>query len=151
MSGVGHSDMDPIINMHPSFGWFIALLIFITTGAAAWRAVGVPLLRGIHKTGNFLDEWNGNPEENRESVPQRIKMIEERLEAVHNQTLMNGGHTLRDAVSRVETQVGEVKKSLEVHLDEARERDKRIEAIETIEATHTHTHIHNAPDSEGSS
>lgn len=131
--------MEPIIELHPGVGWLVALAILVTTFAAAWKAVGIPLLRGIHKIGNFLDEWNGGVGD-KKSMPKRIEDIEDRMKAVHEQTLTNGGSTLRDAVSRIELQLNEVQRNLSVHFDEARERDQRIEAIEAIEATHTHIH-----------
>lgn len=72
--------------------------------------------RGARKIGHFLDDWFGEPgrpgHPARPGVPARLEAVEDRLGAVETKAAAiehelhpNSGHSMRDALDRVEKKV----------------------------------------------
>lgn len=116
----------------------VALAITVLAGVVT--ALGV-LHRKVYKpvvalgvqVSRFIRDWNGwpgDPDRNIDEMPG----VMPRLVNIEHELRTNGGSSLRDAVRRVETTVGEIahrQREMRVreasHADEASRRDRRIE------------------------
>lgn len=80
-----------------------AVTAVIGAVAGAFRYWVLPFLRRI---GDFLDDWNGEPErpghDARPGVPARLAAIEVEQKRVRREVEHNGGGSLKDAVKRLE-------------------------------------------------
>lgn len=85
------------------WGTMTAVIAVIGAVAGACRYWVLPFLRRI---GDFLDDWNGEPErpghEARPGVPARLAAIEVEQKRVRREVEHNGGGSLKDAVKRLE-------------------------------------------------
>ena len=86
------------------------LAILAGFGRWAWRTLIHPWLTRVT---NFLDDWGGVP--GRPGVPGRLgmmprmKSVEDGLAEIRLETTPNGGHSMKDAVHRIESVVKEAR------------------------------------------
>lgn len=104
--------MRPVVNP----AWILALcaLAGVVTGIAAW--FGRVSWRWIRRGDQFLEDWNGvtgdSGHEARPGVMARLTRLEQQMNDVQVQMHVNSGHTLRDAVMRIETTTARLEESL---------------------------------------
>ncbi|MFJ1664791.1 hypothetical protein ACIOK4_00090 [Streptomyces bottropensis] len=85
--------------------WSLAAVAVAGLITLVWRAVR-GARRIVDRMDDLADDWNGTPE--RPGVPARLGVmarlhrIEERMGAVEHELQPNHGHSLRDAVDRVD-------------------------------------------------
>ncbi|MBP2331230.1 hypothetical protein JOF56_011615 [Kibdelosporangium banguiense] len=83
------------------------LVLVVGLFAKVWKAIR-PVWRG---TGNFLEDWNGEPE--RPGVPakpgvmERLRAIEQKVDGIDHELHPNSGQSLRDQVDSIRTELRE--------------------------------------------
>lgn len=96
-------------------------LLWLAGMVVALGAAAATISKGVHwmkttlrRLRNFLDDWNGAPERPGHDrvlgVPERLRMIEDRVHRIETQVNPNGGGSLRDTVDRIADAVsGEIR------------------------------------------
>lgn len=89
----------------------IAGAIIVLGGAIVVLAkAGTWVGRIVGRMQVFLDDWAGEPARpgtlRRPGVPERLGVIETRLQTLEKEMRPNAGSTLRDAVDRMESTIG---------------------------------------------
>lgn len=90
--------------MTTGIAWVDGLLLVIGVVSVIFGAVAAvtrslrPLVHGV---GQFLDDWNGEPE--RPGVSPARPGVMARIAAIEHELHPNGGSSLRDAVNRIES------------------------------------------------
>lgn len=85
--------------------WCAAAAALVGFAAVLWR-LGRAVARVLARVDEFVDDWQGQP--GRPGVPQRpgvmarLGGIEQRLSRVEHELQPNSGHSLRDAVNRID-------------------------------------------------
>ncbi|REE62112.1 hypothetical protein BX257_4725 [Streptomyces sp. 3212.3] len=85
--------------------WSLAAVAIAGAAATAWR-IGRWLRRIAVRVDEFVDDWQGVP--GRPGVPERpgvmtrLDRIEGRIGRVEHELQPNSGHSLRDAVNRID-------------------------------------------------
>ncbi|GAA5048138.1 hypothetical protein HNP84_000235 [Thermocatellispora tengchongensis] len=109
----GNATLDVFIIAGIIAGGLGLLFVLARIGRYLWR-----LFQGID---DFLDDWRGEPPRPgvpaRPGVMERLERVEQEVVAVRHEVTTNDGSSLKDAVKRVETKLGEVKKTLGTHLE----------------------------------
>ena len=81
--------------------WGGAISVLATVGTFVWRALR-SVSRVVGRTGQFLDDWYGEP--GRPGVPERpgvmmrLASLEDGMSHVRHEVRPNSGHSLRDQV-----------------------------------------------------
>ena len=124
--------MELVAGIHPSVAWALAIITVSVFVATAWKVLVLPLWRGIRMIGHFLDDWYGREDVNGPTPGIRARLLdtERQVAAIHKQTHINGGQSLKDVVVRTEGKVTELGAQFSAHRLEAAVRDKRITAME---------------------
>lgn len=120
--------MTPLTDLHPAIAYVLATALALGALSAAWKAVAVPIWRAIRLFGRFLDEWFGS--DDRKPIPVRLAEMEKSVAEVHHQTHPNGGASIKDIVVRTERRVVDLERNLRSHVEESRDRDRRIAELE---------------------
>ncbi|GAQ61878.1 hypothetical protein [Streptomyces scabiei] len=85
--------------------WAVAAVAIAGLITLVWR-VWQGVRRVVERVDDLADDWNGTPERPgvpaRPGVMARLHRIEERVAAVEHELQPNSGHSLRDAVDRVD-------------------------------------------------
>ena len=88
--------------------WSVAAVAVGGLVTLAWRAVRT-MRRFLAQFEDFVDDWRGVPPRpgvpERPGVMERLGRIEGRISSVEHELQPNSGHTLRDAVDRVDRRV----------------------------------------------
>lgn len=92
------SDTTGIASVDTIVIWSAAAVAVAALLALLWRLVRM-VLRVVHLFEDFLDDWKGTPD--RPGVPGRSGVMT-RLGRIEHELVPNSGHSLRDAVDRVE-------------------------------------------------
>ena len=124
-------DVTDGVTVMEAIAWLATLL---TALGVIGRYIVRPVSRTVRKLERLVDDWQGT--EARPGVPARPGVMErltaqdEAISAVRQQVLPNGGSSLRDAVDQTRARVEDMDGRLSRHMDEARVRDERIDALE---------------------
>lgn len=89
--------------MSTGIGWLDGLLLVIGVASiilGAVAAVTRSLRPLVHGVGQFLEDWNGEPE--RPGVSPAKPGVMARLSAIEHELHPNGGSSMRDAIDRLE-------------------------------------------------
>lgn len=93
--------------------WIVAAMTLATavTGLMAWFARSA--WRILRQVSHFLDEWKGEAAHDglpaRPGVMVRLGSVEETLARVLAETKPNHGHSLRDVIGRIESDIAGIK------------------------------------------
>ncbi|GAA2945886.1 MULTISPECIES: hypothetical protein [Streptomyces] len=84
----------------------------ITAGLALLWAMVRGIRRIVARVDEIVDDWQGIPGrpgvEGRPGVMERLSGIEQRLSGVEHELHPNSGHSLRDAIDRVDRRTGQL-------------------------------------------
>ncbi|MFC7380900.1 hypothetical protein [Sphaerisporangium rhizosphaerae] len=80
---------------------------------AGGAAVLLKVLSSLKKLGNFVDDWNGEPD--RPGVPGRPGVMQ-RLRNIEAELQNNHGSSLRDVADRVESGLNELRDNFSEHI-----------------------------------
>jgi hypothetical protein len=91
--------------------------VLIVCGALGTMSTGVAVVfavvKFLKKMGNFVDDWNGEPD--RPGVPGRPGVMK-RLESIESEVRTNHGSSLKDAVNRIDTNLNELREDFSDHV-----------------------------------
>ena len=124
--------MELVADIHPSVAWALAIITVSVFVATAWKVLILPLWRGIRMIGHFLDDWYGREDVNGPTPGIRARLLdtEHQVAAIHKQTHINGGQSLKDVVLRTEAKLDVAARVIDDHVIEAQEHTRRIDELE---------------------
>ena len=124
--------MELAAGIHPSVAWTLAFITVSVFLATAWKVLILPLWRGVRTIGQFLDDWYGREDSDGRvaGIRERLLDTERQVAAIHKQTHINGGQSLKDVVIRTEAKVDTVGRKIDDHVTESQEHIRRIDALE---------------------
>lgn len=121
--------------MTPETMLLTSIASIVITLLGAWFAIQKfisPFFKRVRKWmttwENFMDDWFG--EEERPGVPKRAGVME-RLATLDHELKPNGGGSMKDAINRIETKVGEIDNRLEDGNDRFSKIEKRLDNLES--------------------